>query len=568
MQLSVRNYGAIATADIALDPIALVAARNSAGKTSLIAAVQAALTGQATPAGLTKKDAAVLVREGTESGSARAHTDHGEVGIIWPRCDVEAVGQKPPHATAVAAGLDSVLDRRGEERAKLLAGYVVTQPTVQDLHREMNGAGFGDKHIDATWTRITESGWDATYRAAADHATKTKGQWEQVTKEKWGIRKAAGWTPKGWTDDLDTVEIADLEQEVADTRGDVEGRIAFQAVSAERVVQLEAAVEAAEALDTTALQQALADAQSSLEKAQQTRAGLPPATNDPGLPCPHCGAFVVVEAVGPQHGHYQIKPVEVEPLSSAETDARRERIASADGRVEHFRGAVYDADRALRDAGDRRNKARHAQDELDQARAQGTAGGTGTTAEQVEHARAMAAEAVVRRDRKAAKANADRINATIVRTLRLVDILAPEGLRLRKSAAAIEPFNADLAERCAAAGWQPVRLDGGFGVHYGARPIARASESERFRARVTLQVAMAVIDKSDVVIIDRADLLDQAGRNGLFKLLRHAGLKALVAMTMNRPDLTPDLSKAGLGVTYWIDAGDVSPVGAVEQRAA
>jgi len=93
------------------------------------------------------------------------------------------------------------------------------------------------------------------------------------------------------------------------------------------------------------------------------------------------------------------------------------------------------------------------------------------------------------------------------------------------------------------------------------RPYILLSESEKFRCRTALQVAMADLDGSAAVIVDAADILDRGGRNGLFAMLAQSGMRSLVCMTMNGPGDVPDLSKPGLGRSYWIGDAILAPVG-------
>src|SRR5690606_13413853 len=107
-----------------------------------------------------------------------------------------------------------------------------------------------------------------------------------------------------------------------------------------------------------------------------------------------------------------------------------------------------------------------------------------------------------------AKAQADKLHGQIVRNDALVTILSPDGLRRRKLAAGLDAFNSGLAKLCEAAGWPAVRFDENLEAHYGTRPLWAASASGQWRARVVIQVAMALLDNSPAVVIDEADILD------------------------------------------------------------
>ena len=70
-----------------------------------------------------------------------------------------------------------------------------------------------------------------------------------------------------------------------------------------------------------------------------------------------------------------------------------------------------------------------------------------------------------------------------------------------------------------------------------------------------LQIAISVLDRSACVVLDAADILDSQGRNGLLMLLKKTERPAIVLMTVNKPELVPDLGKIGMGNAYWVDNG-------------
>jgi hypothetical protein len=79
--------------------------------------------------------------------------------------------------------------------------------------------------------------------------------------------------------------------------------------------------------------------------------------------------------------------------------------------------------------------------------------------------------------------------------------------------------------------------------------------SEQYRVRAVLQVAMAHLDKSAMVVLDAADVLDGTSRSGLFAMLEESQLPAIVCMTLTKREQMPDLETAGFGMSYWLDSG-------------
>jgi len=93
-------------------------------------------------------------------------------------------------------------------------------------------------------------------------------------------------------------------------------------------------------------------------------------------------------------------------------------------------------------------------------------------------------------------------------------------------------------------------------VTYDGRRYEFLSASEQYRVRVILQVA----EKNDgdlPLVFDAIDILDNAGRNGLIKLLRSKVKNALLTATILKREEAPDLSKVG-GKTLWLENGTVA----------
>lgn len=563
MKISVRGYRRIARADLDLSPIALVAGQNGAGKTSLFQAVAAALTKNTTPMGIAKKDAGFLVHRGVGAGSVKVTTEGGHVQIDWPECKGTYEGQDPPRASTFAAGTECILDLKSDARAKALAGYVNSAPVITDLYDAMNDAGFTDDAVRKTWEAIEADGWDAVHRKSSEFGANLKGQWEAVTGERYGSAKAADWRPDGWTDELAAADLSSLEREIAEAKATLEKTIATSAVSADEIKRLRADVAAFEPTALEKMRDAISGAREAVEEAEKERAALPAADADEGIPCPSCGTHLMVDRA--YKGPTTLKLAE--KVTEADLKKRRTARAEADGKCERLRGDLATLQTSLAGLENKQRAAELAQKRLAEVGGADAPAG-GATAAEVDAAREAVAKAEKAHAAANAKLRADRIHGQIARNAKLIEILAPDGLRRRKLAAGLESFNADLAELCASAGWPAVRLDEELSAHYGAEPYWNCSESQQMRVRITLQVAIAQADQSSAVLIDRADMLDQKGRNGLFGMLKAAGLPALVLMTANVPDKVPDLRRAGLGASYWLDGGALSPIGQAETRAA
>lgn len=552
MKLSIRNYRGVERADIEIAPIALVAARNGGGKTSTIQAMQAAALRKAVmvPGG-TISGAGRFVRRGADGGSITLAGSGGNITIGYPKCKVGEDGTGP-RIGEIAAGLVRISGLKPADRAAALAPFMPkAKPTKDDLAAAMRDAGYSAESVEKTWASIEARGWDALHKDAAEHGTKLKGKWEATTGETWGSEKAKTWRPAGWSDAIAATAPEDLAKAAALADDALLKALSAGAVGEHEAAGLREKVLAAEHVDLTAREEAVTEAASALQDAQAARRGLP-AVTDNAQPCPHCGNSVLVDQ--PYKGAPVLKIAAVEAVDAATLKARRLAIADADGTVERLKGELTDAETAL-------SQARRiiADGEAAAAKLETQAGaGTQNLVDEARAALAAANEAV--RIRKAGDEAAGYF-AAWVKNAALVAAVGPDGLRKAAMARALGDLNAALKACSEPAGWGTVRIDEALDFWLGAEAFADLSESLQFRVDVTVQVALAAIEQAECVLIDRADMLDSRGRNGLFSMLVAAGLPALVAMTANKAALVPDLGGMGIGRTYWIENGVAEEVG-------
>lgn len=553
MKLSIRNYRGVERADIEIAPIALVAARNGGGKTSTIQAMQAAVLRKAVmvPGG-TIRDAGRFVRRGADGGSITLAGSSGSITIGYPKCKVGEDGTGP-RIGEIAAGLVRISGLKPADRAAALAPFMPkAKPTKDDLAAAMRDAGYSAESVEKTWASIEARGWDALHKDAAEHGTKLKGKWEATTGETWGSEKAKTWRPAGWSDAIAATAPEDLAKAAALADDALLKALSAGAVGEHEAAALREKVLAAEHVDLTAREEAVTEAASALENAQAARRGLP-AVADNAQPCPHCGRSVLVDQ--PYKGAPVLKVAAIEAVDAATLKARRLAIADADGTVERLKGEMTDAETAL-------SQARRiiADGEAAAAKLETQAGaGTQNLVDEARAALAAANEAV--RIRKAGDEAAGYF-AAWVKNAALVAAVGPDGLRKAAMARALGDLNTALKACSEPAGWGTVRFDEALDLWLGAEAFADLSESLQFRVDVTVQVALAAIEQAEIVLVDRADMLDARGRNGLFGMLVEVGIPALVAMTANKPELVPNLGAMEIGRTYFLDAGVAHEVGA------
>jgi len=237
MKLKIKNYRAIASAEIHLSPIALVGSQNEGGKTSIAQALASVVLGDTVVVdGVNKSEAGVLVHAGASKAEIEIEAEGGMGRVVIPG-RYNTKGERPPTATPFALGFSSILNMDAKARAKVLLEYLKAAPTVEDLKAELSEVN--DQAISTIWQSITKLGWDGAHERAVETGKKLKAQWEDRTGERYGSAKVLTWTPQGWSADLASMSQDSLNQAVADAKSMLETAVGQAAVSAEERQRLE-----------------------------------------------------------------------------------------------------------------------------------------------------------------------------------------------------------------------------------------------------------------------------------------------------------------------------------------
>lgn len=613
MDITIKNYRGCESADLSIAPLALVAGINGAGKSSIAQAVAAALTGNAAVLpGVTKTAAGQLLRDGAKRGQCKISTPDGSATVNWPGASASTDGT-PPTASTMACGLVSLVDMKPKDAATALIEILGALPDRDDLVAAL--PGLPEAMVAAIWSKIESEGWDGAHKRAIARGQEYKGGWEHVTGERYGSAKAADWRPANYVEGVDAGRIAELraalEQAVATNagaevvsrqradlqaiidrapadvpdvavlEGQLESAIANRAGDAGRRERLESVIReaATEDMDINALMLRAETAEGAVAAVQAEIDALPaPVAAHNPVACPHCGGGLEV-----------VSRTDVRPAAEIDADEQHQRaeaIREAIGRLEAAREECHAAQSEASRIQATIDRAAEACAELAQF-----PDGTVTESEITALRSAVAAAREAARAVEAASAARDKLESlpestTVdVQALRdelseaeiaahesdrvrqaaayhqkiidnqlLIDELSPTGLRQRKLADCLSDLNGQIFDLCTTAGWPPVEIGDDLSATLSGRPYMLLSESEKFRVRVAMQVALSKYDRSGAVIIDAADILDRGGRNGLMKMLARAGVPALVCMTIDEREKVPNLSKIG-GQSYWLDGG-------------
>jgi len=244
--------------------------------------------------GVQKQHVKRLVRNQCPTASVIISNNGNSSSVSWPSCETGGAGERPK-SSSFAAGLTSIIDLDEKTLAKELGDIIGAMPSKDDLATYLKAKNV-TINVDALWTKIQGLGWDGQHKHAKEIGTRLKGQWEQVTGERFGVSKIKTWRPKGWGPDLDKALVEDLEMNVDAMRRFLEEAIGQGAVDHGKV---EADRKAAEKISDLAVKikeekNKLYGIDHAILDIQKTIKELPPAA----MKCPHCNKMVMPTDTG------------------------------------------------------------------------------------------------------------------------------------------------------------------------------------------------------------------------------------------------------------------------------
>jgi hypothetical protein len=573
-QATIRNFRRIDEADITIgpEPVTVLIARNSEGKTSALRAVGAALTRDPGVYGVTKKSAGAVLHDRsvfdeTAADARRAsfagvvveryegdeHT--GAVKITWPGQDVTERGRAPARASRVAAGLDNPLEGKPADWLNFLTDILPeAQPDQAAIGDALTSAGIAPLEASDIAEALV-SGHQTFEQAEAEMVERSRAaqrMWRQITGQSYGDTVGASWRPPSWSRDLEGVTAAALAEQIKAARGRL-------VVAAKRGVAAEASQLAEEG---ARLSRCLQDARSAAEAAymKPRREALQHAERELAalkslsevgpqrlLYCAHCGAanaFVLGE---------DGKPALHEPMSEAELETARRNQAEA---IKAAEEKVAAAARAAADAvanGDSRPPSREEEALTAQlAEVRQKLARLGSEVAETETPEMVAVretiETLERQHQMVTDVERAAGHHQVAQASRAAVVqLRPGGLRRALLLKQIETVMTQWLEDYASALFD--QDDGALTIDTESEGLELLAYGETYRQitwggdpnsvalrmHYTVQLLAAIMDGSDIVLLDRADTLTNHRLIALAELVRGVGVPALIAATRSDP---------------------------------
>lgn len=135
-----------------------------------------------------------------------------------------------------------------------------------------------------------------------------------------------------------------------------------------------------------------------------------------------------------------------------------------------------------------------------------------------------------------------RYQDELSRLEKMLAFAGPDGARKQALSGKIDAFNQAIGDAlgkfgfCCAISVEPFAIQAGLADGGRRLPIHQLSESERWRFSVAFQIALAKVTGVDLVVVDRADILDKEARRQLSAMLLGSEIgQAIVCSTSTEP---------------------------------
>ncbi|KKN08355.1 hypothetical protein LCGC14_1057610 [marine sediment metagenome] len=548
MNIKVSDFRGISYAEVELKKIVLIAGPNYNGKTSFAQSFGATLTGEPKIYDeLTKKTIPQLIRHGKKTAIISIVDEDRTMQLTYPDGKIETQGQ-PFTSSRIAVGFETIMEKKQKERAEYFSDFLGTKPTYEMIEKALKEGNIIEVRIKEVWDSIEALGWDSTHKKYINTRREAKGKWAGIVEEpgismNYGSEIAANYLPSEWDPELNNKTREDLLSDFQKAEYTYETCISETAVDTSKIEEFKK--KASDIGEYAELYRKSVSENSDMQaEIKELNSKLHIIEEDVTYSCPKCKTQLLYK---------DNKLTLAEEMSKVEIDRMKKDnlalkvvIKDKEAKQKELFGNMQDLHYKLRQADD-------AQEELDKIKKSTKTKKSGDK-EKLKEKYDLTKKRISLFDMKA---NAYETHNKIGKLNHVVKVLAEDGLRNTVLSEALKPAQVALNVLCEKAGWGRVVVGEGMLISYINKqdievPYRLCSDSERFRIDIILQMLIAKKEGSDVVIIDRADILDRKG--GLINLLLACKIPAVVLMTANEKEDVPDLSAHGVD-TYWIEDG-------------
>lgn len=521
--LSIDNVLGINHIDLALEtPVTIIAGSNGSGKSSIQNAIRLAMTGEPSRIAL-KKDFKQLVHEGQKKGSISITSDIGSYNCVLPKGTREISGLTNSILPYLLdPGLFASLSDK--DRRSFLFKLSGVKPSTEDTRKRLASRGC-DVELAEEVLPLLKQGFPVAHKTAAENATLAKGSWQSATGERWGASKADGWEmpiPEAVENDLQA-KVKQLEtiNTTIPERHQQLGRLRQQAIAHENESGIiERLKDTADFLDrrSTALTVAResVEGQESIVADLRQRAGAVTDEHD-NFECPECHVSLVMENGNLAVDTFEKSEIDKEAITRLpEHENALEMVKRALNNCQRDYDESLKASEALND--------RPAVEEVKEGdifKCKSKIGALENSRDDL-NIEIQELRGAVKKVEMAENANkrATEYQKEITAWLSIAQAFAPDGIPGEMLGEALEPLNKRLRESAQSTEWMQPRITIDMEIET-SRPYALLCESEQWRVNAMVAEAISHVSEMYIIVLDRFDVLDIAGRTQLLQWMEH-----------------------------------------------
>lgn len=542
--VKVSNFMAVKTAQFDIHKTTLILGDNEQGKSSILIGLNACLSGNSTPVdGVTKSSAMQLVNEDAREGSVIVAEGESSRAMLWPDCKVKekAFALKTSDASL---GFNPLNIQDKKAKSKFFSDFLGINPNEEDLKAELEELIDGNEKVFKTiWSNVEINGWDKASSLYADKSKESQGAFKATTGSSgWGEAKGEKWLPEHWSPDLESASQEALEDAKVNAQKEVDACIASDAVSEEKLKELELLAEQLPDL-TTRRDKNLRLIEKAREKIRKMGARpekiIP---GDVGLPCPHCGSHLVK-----MNGILDF--ADTSAFSEVEAEDRAKEIAKYNEELQNIEHHKSVAEKENIEYEGMIKKATAAEVKLAETLSDRLA--SSDSQKDQDKARERLRIASANLESFLQKKKAEKSHKAAIYYRRLSQVLAPDGLRKKVLSEKIEELNEEIKSLFPEF---PLTIDEDLIPKWDGRILALSCESAKWRAGIVIRAIIAKRNEDEVFLVDGLDILSNANANTLIKRMRKIPANVIYTSTVKKASEVKQLPEK-FGKAYFIEAG-------------
>jgi len=541
----IQNFRGIKKAEFELEPgLTGFFGQNGSGKSSIAESLASAFSSQTLPIkGILKKDAIGLVNETQRKGSVKITGEDGERSIHWPDCEAKSTGT-PPFSSDIAVGLRRLSQIAPKELPPILASYMDITPTKEDVAEALKEIKIAETSIDKIWESLDTIGWDTTCKNVETKSSALKGQWKEVAQKNYGSKIAENWIPEDYSSDMEANSEEFYSTKVSEAQEFLEAALKSEAISEDKIDALTASAKKIPDFENqiSVLREKGKAAKTKLVDSQKELEGLPLPTTEPNSKCPLCKGDLILA---------NNKISAPEKITKVENTRREKVIHLCNSEIESAEKELKQIKTEGKSLTLELTQCESDYNTLDSMPTIKPGGGD------VEKARNELSDAKLVLDSFVKKYRADKIQRQILKNKEILEIISPTGLRQEKLSGAISEFN-DVIKTILPE--LKIEFNSKLEIELNERPRSLLSESQDYQCDIAFQLAIAHLDKSQAIIIDRLDIFDNSQKKIILKALKKSKKYCIICSTTHKKEKAPDFKKMKHGISYWIEDGEIKEV--------